>query len=234
MDLPNASGFVGGSGERNATLKKASTAPLSAQPGHSNDDLTSGFHPLRTLGSCESSAAAIGNGSAKAHLQSRMVSAKPHKHGGSLVISGGQRMHLPMGTEFSGSAVEGEEPAKRILIIEDSPLISVATEEILLASGYVPLGPAGNMASALALVENEEMDAAIVDLNIRGSKSFSLFSILARREIPFLIVSGYADWKMPDEWSSRPRLQKPFSEAGLREAIAALLSDGSREPHQPD
>lgn len=129
--------------------------------------------------------------------------------------------------------MESQKPSKRILIIEDSPVIALATEEMLLASGHVPLGPAANMASALDLVEREEMDAAIVDLNIRGSKSFSLLSILARRGVPFLIVSGYADWKMPDEWSERPRLQKPFNELQLSAALTELLLGKEAEARSP-
>ena len=111
----------------------------------------------------------------------------------------------------------------RILIVEDSPVIALATEDMLRAFGYVPLGPAGNMAAALDLAESEEMDAAIVDLNIRGTKSFTLLSILDRRDVPFLIISGYADWKMPDEWADRPRLQKPFNEEQLRTKLSVLL-----------
>jgi DNA-binding NtrC family response regulator len=117
----------------------------------------------------------------------------------------------------------GNSKALRILIIEDSPVIALATEEMLSASGFVPAGPVGNMASALEYVENGEMDAAIVDLNIRGAKTFGLFSVLKRRNIPFLIMSGYADWKMPDEWADRPRLQKPFSEEQLSAKLSELL-----------
>jgi DNA-binding NtrC family response regulator len=117
----------------------------------------------------------------------------------------------------------GNSTAFRILIIEDSPVIALATEEMVRASGYVPAGPVGNMASALEYVENGEMDAAIVDLNIRGTKTFGLFSILRRRNIPFLIMSGYADWKMPDEWADRPRLQKPFSEEQLSTKLGEIL-----------
>ena len=111
----------------------------------------------------------------------------------------------------------------RILIIEDSPVIALATEEMLRGFGHAPVGPAGNMASALEFAENDEIDAAIVDLNIRGTKTFALFSILKRRNVPFLIISGYADWKMPDEWADRPRLQKPFSEEQLRVKLVEIL-----------
>ncbi len=113
--------------------------------------------------------------------------------------------------------------ARRILIIEDSPVIALATEEMISALGHIPAGPLGNMASALEYAESGEMDAAVVDLNIRGTKTFALFSIFKRRDIPFLIISGYADWKMPDEWADRPRLQKPFSEEQLRASLSEIF-----------
>ncbi len=113
----------------------------------------------------------------------------------------------------------------RILIVEDSPVIALATEEMVCDFGHVPLGPIGNMASALEYAESGEMDAAIVDLNIRGTKTFTLLSILDRRGIPFLIISGYADWKMPDEWSGRARLQKPFNEEQLRAKLSEILPE---------
>ncbi len=119
--------------------------------------------------------------------------------------------------------MDSKPAALRILIVEDSPVIALAAEDMLRAFGYVPLGPVGNMADALALAENEDMDAAIIDLNIRGTKAYSLLSILTKRNIPFLIISGYADWKMPDEWAGRPRLQKPFSETQLRDKLTDIF-----------
>ena len=113
----------------------------------------------------------------------------------------------------------------RVLVIEDSPVIAMATAHMLRALGHIPLGPAGNMTTATALVGSEKMDAAIVDLNIRGTKAFSLLSVLNNRGIPFLIASGYADWNMPEEWLGRVRLQKPFSEAQLQAKLTEIMQE---------
>ena len=72
--------------------------------------------------------------------------------------------------------MDGKSTGLRILKVEDSPVIALATEDMLRAFGYVPLGPVGIMASALELEESEEIDAAIVDLNIRGTESFTLLA----------------------------------------------------------
>jgi CheY-like chemotaxis protein len=119
--------------------------------------------------------------------------------------------------------MKGRTNGLRILIVEDSPVIALAIEDMLHALGHVPLGPVGNMASALEMARTGQMDAAVVDLNVRGTKTFALLKILDDRNVPFLIISGYADWKMPNEWLARPRLQKPFSERQLREKLAEVL-----------
>ena len=117
---------------------------------------------------------------------------------------------------------------RRILIVEDSPIISDDTEEMIRALGGEVVGPAPNMAVALQLAQEEEIDAAVVDVNIRGGKAFSVLTILSDRGIPFVLTSGYASWAMPEAWEDRPRLPKPYSEVALREQLENLLGgDGA-------
>jgi CheY-like chemotaxis protein len=121
-----------------------------------------------------------------------------------------------MATEFRG---------RRILVVEDSPVVADASTEVLEDLGCMVVGPAANMATALQLAEQEAIDAAIVDINIRGDKAFGVLRILERRGIPFLLTSGYAAWTLPDEWADRPRLAKPYSDNMLRQSLAELLED---------
>lgn len=93
--------------------------------------------------------------------------------------------------------------------------------------GCAVVGPAGTMAPALQLAAEEPLDGAVVDINIRGGKAFSILTILERRKIPFLLTSGYADWSMPEEWRGRPRLAKPYDEQELRAAVAALFGEAN-------
>jgi CheY-like chemotaxis protein len=113
---------------------------------------------------------------------------------------------------------------RRILVVEDSPVVAQACEDMLGDMGCVVIGPATNMAAALQLATEEEFDGALVDINIRGGKAFPVLKILAGRDIPFLLASGYADWSMPEEWQERPRLAKPYSPNLLRETLIALLA----------
>jgi CheY-like chemotaxis protein len=112
---------------------------------------------------------------------------------------------------------------RRILVVEDSPVVAVACEDMLRDMGCVVIGPATNMAAALQLATEEQLDGAIVDINIRGGKAFPVLKILAGRGVPFLLASGYADWSMPEEWRECPRMAKPYSPNLLRESLITLL-----------
>jgi CheY-like chemotaxis protein len=62
----------------------------------------------------------------------------------------------------------------RVLVVEDSPIVALAIEEMLQEFGMFPIGPFANMAAARNATEDEHLDAAIVDLN-PGSESVLTF-----------------------------------------------------------
>ena len=117
----------------------------------------------------------------------------------------------------------------RILLVEDSPVVSLRTEDSLTDHGYFVVGPAYDMTQAMDLAAREQIDAAVVDLNIRGEKSFPVLGVLNERDIPFVITSGYANWSMPEEWQDSPRLQKPFEEKKLLDLLDDLIPDEQTE-----
>lgn len=114
--------------------------------------------------------------------------------------------------------------SRRIFVVEDSPVLAEVLSEMLADLGCEVVGPAANMAVALELAAAHPIDAAVIDLNIRGGKVYPVARTLSRRGIPFLVVSGYGDWTMPEEWRSRPRLVKPFTAKALEAELRALLA----------
>jgi CheY-like chemotaxis protein len=112
---------------------------------------------------------------------------------------------------------------KRILIVEDSPVVGPFTADLLEELGCIVVGPAPNMAAARQLIESEKIDAALMDVHIRGERVFPLCEALAAKGVPFVLTSGYADWNMPEKWQDRPRLQKPYTLDAVDEALKTLL-----------
>jgi DNA-binding response OmpR family regulator len=104
-----------------------------------------------------------------------------------------------------------------------------AIRDLLEELGYLVAGPTDCLATALEMAEQEQFSAAIVDINIRGTKAYSVLRVLNRRAIPYLVASGQDDWSMPSEFSAHPRLSKPFSERMLEEKLASILGRPRRD-----
>ena len=112
---------------------------------------------------------------------------------------------------------------RRILLVEDSPVVGPFAADMLTDLGYEVIGPAPNMAAAREMIDGERFDAAIMDIHIRGERVFPLCAVLESMKVPFILTSGYADWTMPEEWQDRPRLQKPYTLDDVRGALGELL-----------
>src|SRR5690606_36623500 len=80
---------------------------------------------------------------------------------------------------------------KRILIVEDEPLVAMDMAASLVAAGCEVAGPAGNLRDAKRLVADADFDAALLDANLAGSPVDELAAALARLEIPFAFATGY-------------------------------------------
>ena len=114
--------------------------------------------------------------------------------------------------------------SRRILVVEDSPVVAPFTADLLEDIGYVVVGPAPNMAVARELIEAGGFDAALMDIHIRGERVFPLCEALEAKGVPFVLTSGYADWNMPNQWQDRPRLQKPYTLEDVQAALAGVLA----------
>lgn len=112
----------------------------------------------------------------------------------------------------------------RILVVEDEMLIALIIEETLQDLGCVVVGPVGRVDAALQLAKDETLDAAILDVSIRGGKVYPVAEQLLARGIPFVLASGYGDWALPDAFQAQPRLTKPFTPQRLEEHVRLLCA----------
>src|SRR5688500_14869763 len=112
---------------------------------------------------------------------------------------------------------------RRILFAEDAPVIALDVQEMLEGLGWTVVGPIGNVGVALELAAQEPLDAALIDINIRRAAISPAARVLARREIPFLLASGYANKGLPDVLVDRPRLAEPYNAADLAAKLRDLM-----------
>jgi CheY-like chemotaxis protein len=113
---------------------------------------------------------------------------------------------------------------RRILLVEDSPVVAPFTVDLLTELGCNVVGSAPNIAAARELIERETIDAALLDVHIRGERVFPMCELLDRKGVPFALTSGYADWQVPDKWADRPRLQKPYRIDDVKAVLTELLA----------
>jgi DNA-binding response OmpR family regulator len=96
--------------------------------------------------------------------------------------------------------------------------------DLLSAAGYVVVGPADRVSSALALATTAELDAAVLDVNLAGEKVWPVADVLARRGVPFVLLTGSGSGvEAPSACQQAPRLGKPFTAAALLRALSARL-----------
>lgn len=96
-------------------------------------------------------------------------------------------------------------------------------EDILTDFGCAVVGTPARLEDALKSAREEEMDIALLDVNLGGKRSFPVADILAERGVPFLFVSGYGEQGLEAPHHNRPVIQKPFSPELIAEAILNVL-----------
>lgn len=121
---------------------------------------------------------------------------------------------------------------KRILVIEDETMINMLLVDLLEDAGATVLGPATTLARALAMAGCEQIDAAIVDVNLGGEQSWPVATLLATREVPFVFTTAYARHSDP-ALQRAPFLAKPYGVRDLLDAVEALV-DAKRPAHFTD
>ncbi|MBS7456284.1 response regulator [Coralloluteibacterium stylophorae] len=111
---------------------------------------------------------------------------------------------------------------RRILLVEDEPLVAMLEQEMLTEAGYEVVGPFSRLARAREAARSEAIDAATLDVNLFGEFVYPVAEILAVRGIPFAFLSGYgadAGGAFPDA----PVLSKPFGSELLLQTIQGML-----------
>jgi CheY-like chemotaxis protein len=121
------------------------------------------------------------------------------------------------------SALEG----KRILIVEDEFLIAMTASDMLGELGAVIVGPAATVNEALELARAENIDAALLDLNLYGHSSAIVAEALEARGIPIVFATGYERGAGKDA-AGRRVLGKPYTQEKLAMQLRCAL-DGGRD-----
>lgn len=114
---------------------------------------------------------------------------------------------------------------RRVLVAEDEYLIAFDVRDALIRAGAEVLGPVPTVEDAAALLDREtRIDAAVLDVNLRGDMIFAVADTLQERGIPVVFATGYDSNSLPDRFRGATRLEKPLEGRDIADVLAPLLT----------
>ncbi len=122
---------------------------------------------------------------------------------------------------MAGSA--GILDGKRILVAEDEYLLADDLIQVLRSAGATPVGPVATVRQAEARLAEGGIDAALLDMNLRGETAFDLACRLTDEGVPCVIVSGYSEQALPPLIAGLPRLEKPINPRGVIRILEDMM-----------
>jgi CheY-like chemotaxis protein len=115
-----------------------------------------------------------------------------------------------------------------VLVLEDDMMVAMLLEDMLAELGCQVVGPVANVEAAFALIHDQRVDAALLDVNLNyGQNGYPVADALARRGIPFAFVTGafvtgYGAGTLDPDYRDRPTLQKPFHTSAIVKVLIGM------------
>jgi CheY-like chemotaxis protein len=108
---------------------------------------------------------------------------------------------------------------RRVLVVEDDPLVAMLLVDMLEAIGCEIAAVASRLEDALEKAQHLSFDLAVLDVNLEGANTFQVAELLSKRAIGFVFATGYGAAHLPADLTNAPVLQKPFVERDVARAL---------------
>lgn len=113
---------------------------------------------------------------------------------------------------------------RRVLLVEDEALVAMDLQRTLEAVGALVIGPIATLPKAEAASQTETLDAAVLDIDLRGRDVFPAADRLADRGIPFLFHTGHGRrYDLAGRYPGVLVVKKPADPDHLVRVLASLL-----------
>ena len=110
----------------------------------------------------------------------------------------------------------------RVLVVEDEPLLAMLLEDNLAELGHDLVGSAATVEQALAVLESEQVDCALLDYSLgHEMNSLEIAERLQSNGRPFYFLTGHKHLSF-DLPIDAPMLEKPVTLDQLQRALAAM------------
>ena len=114
-----------------------------------------------------------------------------------------------------------ERAIRRILIVEDEPLVAFDNEHLLRECGYEVVATVDTLSEAVRVLGEEEVDLVMSDFKLAGEgDGTDVARAAAARSVPVLFVTG--NCPIEARTLAVGCLAKPYSDRMLKNALEAL------------
>ena len=108
---------------------------------------------------------------------------------------------------------------KRILVVEDEYFLADETRRKLEVLAAEVIGPVASVEDAIALIEAEIVDGAILDVYLGDEFVFPVADKLEALDIPFVFATGYDQSVLPDGFPGFLLCEKPTELSNIARAL---------------
>jgi DNA-binding response OmpR family regulator len=109
---------------------------------------------------------------------------------------------------------------KRILVLEDDPMIAAEMAVSLAEHGSEVVGPFPSVDDAFRILDQGiSIQGAVLDVSLQGKPVFPFADQLRSRHIPFVFATGFDDSAIPAAFSEYAHFNKPISIAQIARAL---------------
>jgi CheY-like chemotaxis protein len=124
---------------------------------------------------------------------------------------------------MASTAATGALAYRRVLIVEDEYFLADDMAQALEKLGAQVVEPVPTTGAALELLSDKPVDAAILDINLKGQMVFPVADTLREQGVPFVFATGYDENAVPEDYRDVPRCEKPFRPEDLAKALPQLI-----------
>lgn len=124
---------------------------------------------------------------------------------------------------------------KRLLVVEDEPLVAFDNEHLLTESGFEVVATVDRVADAVAVIEAQKIDLVLADVRLsEGDDGIDVARAAQARGVPVLFVSGHCP--LEAQQLAVGCLAKPYRQRDLLDAISAVEAHlkGKRKQRRPE
>lgn len=123
----------------------------------------------------------------------------------------------------------------RVLVAEDDLLIAQLMDNILVSLRCTVIGPVDGLNEALQAIRTNDIDGALLDVQLGEASIYPALDELAPRGIPIILITGHDNLAgSPALLNNAPLLAKPFKLQQLENMMSSTFRRRDRrEPRPP-